>query len=184
MEDFYYFPAADVLIKIVYITEPNSLRYATHRPISLDERQLVEQYILTEVGPKTDYYKKTPSLLLYMGVDISLEKELRYFRLKGTLKDVLTQKANVERQVKDLINTSLSTYYFERVGDELVRLKKLLAEDRNSKSIEEIVYKICTFLDAYNQYSGQNISIESLLPKKVLIDLHYSSNGDYDLSKV
>ena len=78
MEEYYYFPSLDLLIKATYSKEANSLRYTSHRGITQDERQTVERYVLTEIGPQTDYYSRSPSILLYVGVDSSLEKELKF----------------------------------------------------------------------------------------------------------
>jgi len=172
MEELFYFPSLDLLIKTTYSSYANSLRYATHRAIVAEERKVVEHYVLSEVGPKTDYYRRSPSLLLYIGVDVSLEKELRYYRLQETIKDVLTQKEVLDKQVKELITKSLSNYYFERVGDELVTLRKLLIEGSEENQLKASFERINTLLDAYNENSGQKIAINEVLPKEMLVQFH------------
>jgi hypothetical protein len=175
MEELFYFPSLDLLIKTTYSAYANSLRYATHRSIVADERKVVEHYVLSEVGPKTEYYRRSPSLLLYIGVDASLEKELRFYRLQETIKDVLVQKEALDKQVKDLITKSLSNYYFERVGDELVTLRKLLIEGGEENRIREAFDRIGTLLDAYNENSGQQIAMDNVLPKEMLVHFHQPS---------
>ena len=175
MEEFFYFPTFDLLIKTTYAKEANSLRYCSHRSLKMDEKSAVERYVLTEVGPKTDYYKKTPSILLYIGVDKSLEKELKFYRLQGSVKDILQQNSQIDQQVHSLINESLSAYYFDRVGDELLKLRQSLEESAAEREIEGIIGRINTLLTAYNQRSGQKISIQSILPKKVA-GLGYEKN--------
>ena len=168
MEELFYFPSFDLLIKIKYAKDTNSLRYSTHRTISFDERKVIDRYILQDVGPKTEFYHRNPSLLLYIGVDLSLEKELRFYRLRDTIKDVLDHKTVVDKEVKELISRSLGNYYFERVGDELVQLRKLCAEHCPAEKIEYSVSKIVTLLDAYNIHTGQKLDIEDILPKEII----------------
>ncbi|NOY57710.1 MAG: hypothetical protein GXO75_02095 [Calditrichaeota bacterium] len=167
MDDLYFFPSLNVLIKIVYSKDANSLRYATHRRVSEKERKVIEQYILREYGPQTQYYKRWPSILLYMGIEKNLEKELKYYRLQDTFKEILTSKAQVEKKVKKLISQSLSNYYFERVGDELVKLRQYIMMD-NAEKVDESMNVITVLLEAYNQNSGQSIEITRILPKEVL----------------
>jgi hypothetical protein len=169
MEEFFYFPSFDLLIKTTYAKEANSLRYSSHRPIKINERQSVERYVLTEVGPRTDYYQRTPSILLYVGVDESLEGELKFYRLQGSIKEILEQNSAIDKQVDSLINESLSAYYFDKVGDEILKLKKALATNANSNEIEAIIGSLTTLLSAYNQRSGQQISIYSILPEELAV---------------
>lgn len=59
MNELFYFTFADLMIRVEYNADANTLRYASHRKITFDERVLVEQYLLSTVALKTDYYKKT-----------------------------------------------------------------------------------------------------------------------------
>jgi len=170
MEELFYFPAFDLLIKIKYTKTTNSLRYSTHRPIKLEERKIIDRYILLDVGPNTDYYHRTPSLFHYKGVDRSLEKELRVYRLHDTIKNVMKRKAVVDKKVKDLISSSLSRYYFERVGDELIKLRQLLKANAEPHHIENSVENLNTLLEAYNVNAGEQIDIGHLLPKGSLTE--------------
>jgi hypothetical protein len=168
MEELFYFPSFDLLIKIKYAKDTNSLRYSTHRIITFEERKVIDRYILHDVGPKTDFYQHAPSLLLYIGVDVSLEKELRFYRLRDTIKDVLDHKLIVDKEVKELISKSLGNYYFERVGDELISLRKLIKERSSEEKIEYSISKIITLLEAYNIYAKQKVDIENILPKEIV----------------
>ena len=105
--------------------------------ISIDEKKAVESYVLEEVAPKTDYYQKSPSLLLYMGVDVTLAKELKFYRVQNTLKDILDNKAMVDKEVQNVISKSLSNYYFERIGDKLIILRDFIQEDQSDEKIEK-----------------------------------------------
>jgi hypothetical protein len=169
MDELFYFPSFDLLIKIKYAKDTNSLRYSTHRIITFEERKVIDRYILQDVGPKTDFYQRSPSLLLYIGVDVSLEKELRFYRLRDTLKDVLDHKSTVDKEVKDVIARSLGNYYFERIGDELIQLRKMLETKNSGDKIDYSLLKINTLLEAYNFHSKQNVDIEDILPKEIVL---------------
>ena len=108
MDELFYFPTFDLLIKIVYAVEANSIRYATHRSIKTNEKKVVERYILQEIAPKTEYYTRHPSLLLYMGIDQSLKKELKTYQVKDTIKTIIDRKHNIDEKVQNLISSSLS----------------------------------------------------------------------------
>ena len=167
MDDLLYFPSFGLVIKIRYAEETNSLRYATNREISEEERKLVESYILNEVGPKTGYYAKYPSILLYMGIERNLDKELKLYQLKDTFKDLIQTKSVIDQNVKHVIAKSLSNYYFERVGDELVKLRTFM-ESQQTDKIDESLNRIIVLLDAYNQNTGKDIEIQNILPKEAL----------------
>ncbi len=166
MEELFYFKSFNLLIKAKYSAETNSLRYSTHRPIALDERKIIDRYILNDIAPQTDYYKNNPSLLMYMGVDLSLEKELRNYRLQDTIKDVLVKKNHVEKKVKKLISESMSQYYFDRLGDELVKFRRVFEHADSEKTIELFLFRIAKLLEAYNQHAGKSINLEAILPKE------------------
>jgi hypothetical protein len=175
MEEYYYFPSLDLLIKATYSKEANSLRYTSHRGITQEERQTVERYVLTEIGPQTDYYSRSPSILLYVGVDSSLEKELKFYRLQGPIKEILKKHTFIDEKVSHVINESLSNYYFEKLGDELLVLRKAIAENDEEAEIQKILTRVNTLLSAYNQRSGKSIALDAVLPKEVKNRLVYKS---------
>ncbi len=43
MDELFYFPTFDLLTKIVYAKEANSLRYASHRALTADEKKVIER---------------------------------------------------------------------------------------------------------------------------------------------
>jgi hypothetical protein len=168
MDELFYFPSFDLLIKIKYAKDTNSLRYSSHRIITFDERKVIDRYILHDVGPKTEFYQRTPSLLLYIGVEVGLEKELRFYRLRDTLKDVLDHKSVVDKEVKDVIAKSLGNYYFERIGDELIQLRKIIETKSSREKIEHSLSKLNALLEAYNIHAKQQVGIKDILPKEIV----------------
>lgn len=172
MDDLFYFPKFDVLTKITYAADVNSLRYASHRKVTSEEKKVIERYILQEIAPKTDYYKKSPSLLLYMGVDASLKKELKIYQVKDTIKNILVRKEEIDIQVRAVISSALSEYYFERLGDRLLELREAVEEKKSGETIEKLLKDVAALLEAYNQNSGRKVAIESVLPKEVISQFH------------
>ncbi len=168
MDELFYFPTFDLLIKVIYAKEANSLRYAAHRAIKTNEKKVLERYILHEIAPKTEYYTRTPSLLLYMGVDVSLRKELKTYQVKDTIKNIIARKHSIDDSVQDLITSSLSNYYFERLGDKLIALRHIMGSKLEYDRLEETLKEINILLQAYNQNSGNQINIETILPQEAI----------------
>ena len=168
MDELFYFPTFDLLIKIVYASEANSIRYATHRAVKTNEKKVVERYILQEIAPRTDYYDRHPSLLLYMGVDVSLKKDLKTYQVKDTIKTIIDRKHNIDQKVQDLISSSLSNYYFERLGDKLLQLRQAMENHDDSGLFQSTLKEIRALLNAYNQNSGQEIDIRTILPPEAI----------------
>jgi len=172
MNELFYFPTFDLLIKVIYAKAENSLRYVSHRALKVNEKKVLERYILQEIAPKTEYYQRTPSLLFCMGVDSSLQKELKAYQIKDTIKTIMDRKHDIDEKVQDLILSSLSSYYFDRLGDKLLSLRRILEDDTNSHQLEQNLLEIQDLLNAYNQNSGQAINIESILPRKAIEHYH------------
>ncbi|MBN1465496.1 hypothetical protein JXA02_07030 [candidate division KSB1 bacterium] len=171
MDELFYFPTFDLLIKVIYASEANSIRYATHRVVKPQEKRIVERYVLHEIAPKTEYYTRHPSLLLYMGVDLSLKKELKTYQVKDTIKTIIDQKHSIDQKVQDLISSSLSNYYFERLGDKLLHLRHIMESSLGPVEFEKTVKEIKALLNAYNQNSGQEIDMRTILPPEAIA--HY-----------
>ncbi len=169
MIEFFYFSTLKLLVKAQYATETNSIRYATHRCLTLDEKKIVERFILKDFAPKTDYYHRMPSLFLYMGVDSRLQEKLPTDMASGTIKTVMSKDSAIDQKVRQLIDSSLSNYYFEQIGAKLLLLREITQETLHDKpKIESILLQLIMLLDAYNSVSGQRIPLEALVPEAVL----------------
>jgi len=179
MKELLYFSFADLLVKLEYSKEANSLKYASHREISFDERVVIEQYLLTNIAIKTDFYDRYPALFIYLGKDEKLVRDLNLFHLKNTLKFLAGREKEVKEKVDDLINSSMSNYYFEQIGDTILELRKSLklGTDRNDNKhnilvVKETKEKMNELIKAYNLYSNKNISIEAVVPRDLLDTLN------------
>ncbi|MCL4708483.1 hypothetical protein KJ068_25285 [bacterium] len=164
MNELFYFTFADLMIRVEYNADANALRYASHRKITFEERALVEQYLLSNVALKTDYYKKQPSLFIYLGLERQLAKELNLFHLKSTLRKLAAKEKNVNASVEGLINQSMSNYYFEQIGDAIVSLRREVEQGRNHENIAPIKDRMEELVKAYNLHSNQNITITEVIP--------------------
>ncbi|MDZ7344782.1 MAG: hypothetical protein ONA90_09765, partial [candidate division KSB1 bacterium] len=112
-----------------YQQEANSLRYATHRKVTFGERIIIEQYLLTTIALKTDYYKRHPALFIYLGIDGQLVKDLSRFHLKNHLKSLVRKEKEVVATVNGLINQSMQNYYFEQIGDAILNIRRDMEND-------------------------------------------------------
>jgi hypothetical protein len=168
MEERYYFSTCDILVKTNYDTASNSIQYASHRALSKTERRLTERYVLQRLEKSTQYYERSPALLIYTGVEESLQKELGFYHLQGTIQTVLDRKEMIEQAVQELVHDSLASYYFDRLGDELLKLRQQLNGSSDPFEMDQILENIQVLLSAYNENSGQNLSLNQILPKEIL----------------
>ena len=167
MKELLYFSFADLMVRVEYNSEANSLRYSSHRKITFGERVIVEQYLLTNVALKTDYYKKHPALFICLGVDASLVKDLNLFHLKNTLKFLVDKEKDVKASVNELINQSMVTYYFEQIGDTLLEIRQEVANGAVDENLRRLKTKVEELVKAYNVYSDQKLTVNQVVPSEL-----------------
>jgi hypothetical protein len=180
MKELLYFSFSDLLVKVEYSKEANSLKYSSHREISFGERVVIEQYLLTNIALKTDFYNRHPALFIYLGKDEKLVRELNLFHLKNTLKFLAGREKEVKEKVDELISSSMTNYYFERIGDAILELRKSLklGKDNNDTEhnimiVKETKEKMNELIKAYNSYSDKKISIENVVPNDLIDYFEY-----------
>ncbi|MGH7596364.1 MAG: hypothetical protein ACREOI_08420 [bacterium] len=170
MKELFYFSFADLMARVEYHQEANSLRYATHRKMIYSERIIVEQYLLTNFAQKTEYYKRQPALFVYLGTDAQLTKELDTFHLKNTLRELVEKEKDVKDSVSGLISQSMQNYYFEQIGDTILDARREIAEVTAGVSEEwlgGIKIKLAELVKAYNVYTNQKITIDEIIPSEL-----------------
>lgn len=168
MKELLYFSFADLMVRVDYNQEANSLRYASHRKITFGERVIVEQYLLTNIALKTDYYKKQPALFIYLGVDSQLVKDLNLFHLKNTLKTLVDKEKDVKASVNDLINQSMLNFYFEKIGDTILAIRKEVERNpENDSMLREHKQRLEELVEAYNLYAEEKINVQKVLPAEL-----------------
>jgi hypothetical protein len=170
MKELFYFSFADLMARVEYHQEANTLRYATHRKIAYSERVIVEQYLLTNFAQKTEYYKRQPALFVYLGTDAQLTKDLDAFHLKNTLRELVEKEKDVKDSVSGLINQSMQNYYFERIGDTILDARREIADVETGLADERLgmlKMKMEELVKAYNVYTDQKITINEVIPSEL-----------------
>ncbi len=182
MKELFYFSFADLMARIEYHQNANSLRYATHRKIAFTERVIVEQYLLANFAPKTEYYQRQPAHFVYLGTDKQLMKALDTFHLQGASREL--QEKDVSDSVSSLISRSMQNYYFEQIGDTILNARRDLAHDeagftderrgRTGFSFENTnasrgkrKMKLQALVEAYNFYADQKIAMSEIIPSEL-----------------
>ncbi len=164
MKELLYFSASDLMIQVNYKPEDNSIYYSSHRKLTFGERVVVEQYLLTNVAVKTEYYKKHPAVLNYLGINGKLVKDLNQFHLKNTIKSLKEKEATVDAAVKELIDQAMANYYFEQIGAKLLEIRKQSAKGAGSKVCQRLKQELHELIDAYNLHSAQKVSVRDVVP--------------------
>ncbi len=172
MKELLYFSFAEMMVRVEYNKEANSLRYTSHRQITYGERVIIEQYLLTNFALKTEYYRKNPALFIYLGVDKKLVKDLNMFHLKNTLKSLSEKEKDVKSSVDNLINQSMESFYFNKIGDKILEIRGDLANDLNNETIQDHKLKLEELVEAYNQYTEDKIDVTQVVPADLQSHLH------------
>ncbi len=166
MNDTIYFSTFNVLVEIEFDDSNNQLFYYSHKLLETNEREAIDFYILNHIAPKTDYFKG-PSVFSYKGVDSGLELNLNRYLFHGIIRDVLKSKLDIDLKVKDLIGHSLTNYYFEKVGEQIIKIKNLFDQKNGEKFYYETL-NLESLLNAYNQNAETDINLETIVPDVLL----------------
>ncbi len=168
MTELLYFSSSDLMIEVDYKQTENLLSYFSHRHLTFGERVIVEQYLLTNVAVKTDYYKKHPAVLNYSGVKVTLVKDLNQFHLKNTIKTLKDKEQQAEAAVKNLIGQAMSEYYFESIGNKILEIRQLVAGAGSEQNLREHGRQLSELIDAYNAYSEKKVSFHDVMPRDLM----------------
>lgn len=167
MKELLYFSSTDLMVQVSYKKEANSLDYSSHRKLSFGERVIVEQYLLTNIAVKTEYYKRHPALFNYIGINSKLAKDLNQFHLKNSIKTLKEKDSEVVDSVKKLINKSMATYYFERIGTTIMEIREAVKEPLYNKNMTIYESKLKQLVEAYNIHSVDKVTYQNVVPKEL-----------------
>jgi hypothetical protein len=167
IKELFYFSSCDVMVQVSYKSYHNSIRYSSHRELSLGERVIVEQYLLTKVAVKTEYYQKPSSMLNYIGIDVNLAKELNRFHPKNSMSSLNEKEAKIKASVKKLIDQSLANYYFEQIGNTLIEIRRLPVSLEQRMLMNEYVAKLKELVEAYNLHAENKVSVDEIVPQEL-----------------
>ena len=164
MSELLYFSSSDLMIEVDYKQPENLLTYFSHRNLTFGERVIVEQYLLTNVAVKTDYYKKHPSVLNYSGVKVNLVKDLNQFHLKNTIKSLKDKEEHVDGAVKNLIDRAMSSYYFEAIGNKILEIRDVVS-NTPAEDLSEYRRQMNELIEAYNAYAAKKVCYSEVVPR-------------------
>ena len=167
MKELLYFSSTDLMVQVSYKKEANSLNYSSHRKLSFGERVIVEQYLLTNIAVKTEYYKKHPAMFNYLGINSKLTKDLNQFHLKNTIKTLKGKDTEVGDSVKKLINKSMASYYFERIGNTILEIREAVKEPLYNKNMQIYESKLKQLVDAYNLHAADKVTYQNVVPEEL-----------------
>ena len=170
MKELFYFAPTDLLARVEYHRADNSLRYAAHRKMTVQERVMIEQYLLATFALKTEYHQRQPALFMCLGTDSRLIKLLDKFHSDHLRTELGKKEKDVADSVNALIGRSMQNYYFEQIGDTILDARREqdsagagIAADRRGRrkaKLEELV-------KAYNVYADQEITIDEIVPAEL-----------------
>lgn len=159
MTKLYYFDTLDIMAKVEYIEDTNSIRYATHKRMMFQNRLCVEQYILTAIAPTTRYYRESPSFLVYMGADMKLAEYYVKYKAQGMVDITAERVQEINNSVKNLIAVSMREYYSEQIGDVIAKMKA----NADGDDLRLLRNQLADLVLAYNMHSEKKITIESAM---------------------
>jgi hypothetical protein len=163
MNELFYFAFADLMVRVEYHKDANSLRYASHRRMTSGERMIVEQYLLITIATKTDYYKREVSQFIYLGLEARLLKAFNIFHLNDTPQGHVESEKDVSAVVEGLINQSMQNYYFEQIGDAILAMRREFSNGATQARVAPFRRKMEKLVEAYNHYSEQKISVVEVI---------------------
>ena len=171
MEELVYFGKFDLLIKVFYDRDVNTIRYVSHRKIAENERKFVENYLIMNYGSEVGYFEEDYGALMFVGVDANLDAQLQSFRLEHDLKKINARSYELDAKVRQLVKGSLKEFYFERIGDSLLEFREQLqkGDQEEQVALERLKYNILKLIEAYNNYSEQKVTLDTAVPSDLRV---------------
>jgi len=165
MKELFYFSNSDVMVQIQYSDTDNLLQYTSHRRITDREREIIEQYIKNHVVSEFEDQANIETTLNYAGIDAKLTYNLDQFHLeksKNAKEEPKVNETQIEKSVQDLIQSSMQKYYFEKIGEMLLSLRKAY-EKADDIQINRIKQDLSELIDAYNSYASKKVDLTDIL---------------------
>ncbi len=170
MRELIYFSEYRLLIEVVYNHDLNMLRYETHRKPTPEEKKFVEIFLISKFAQDTDYFNETDSHLVFSGINPLLKMKLSQMEYESYLKASNSHGVDLKTQVSELVNSSLKNFYFERLGDSILELRKKVKKGNGEKEIivEKLKHNILELIEAYNKYSDTKVTVDKAVPRDLL----------------
>ncbi len=179
MKELFYFSKSNVMVQVQYSYQANALRYASHRNITEVERNIIEKYIAENVATEAKNPRFADATIQYSGVDYKLihhlnqfqavkpfgEPEQRYSAEENPFESLINK--DVENSVQDLIHTSMTNYYFEKIGNAILEVRQKISGNAAEDELKSYRKHLEELVEAYNQYSNKPVSVKEVLPKEL-----------------
>jgi len=178
MKELFYFSKSDLMIQVQYSYQANTIRYASHRDISDEERQLIERYIHENIITGKDIASQENVTLDYLGIDYKLIGNLNQFHAVKPFKGKEEKSASsnpfehlmnkdIDKSVEHLIKTSMENYYFEKIGNTMIELRQTVEKDVKAPVLRKMQADLMELIKAYNEYADRKVDIKDLLPNEL-----------------
>jgi hypothetical protein len=167
MKELFHFSSLDLMVLVSYSRYLNAIHYFSHRKLSSRERMAVEQYLLCKFALKTEYYEKDNATLKYCGVNLKLVKRMHQSKVQRRVPSLQGKEGQINDAVRDLIECSLSNYYFEQIGNTLMEIRRLSWSFDKGVLMDEYAEKLKELVKAYNLYTENKVSMDKIVPREL-----------------
>ena len=180
MKELFYFSKSNVMVQVQFSFQANALMFSSHRQLTDTERTIIEKYISENVATeaKNPSFENAP--IQYNGVDFKLINHLNQFQAvkpfsdsdqqysaeKNPFKSLLSK--DVENSVKELIETSMSNYYFEKIGNAIVEVRNKIEGEVSETELREYREGLEELVEAYNEHASNKVDLREVLPKELI----------------
>lgn len=148
MKDLYYFSNSDVMVQVHVAQDGGIVWYKSHRKIDQHEQEIIEAYLESEQEVEVDY----------AGINSDLVANLNQFHAEKRQQVEQTQNSpEVDEAIQQLITGSMESYYFEQIGDLLVKIRNQHAA--TPRQVGDLVMLV----EAYNGYAANKVDAQTLL---------------------
>jgi len=147
--NLFWFDNSAIMVRL------NGDKYTTHRKITKKEEERIEYYLKNEV------FKGDESVVLVNnGVNYNLKQEYNKILAKKNAEE--TFKPNVTKAVQELIDSSMEAYYFEQIGEYIIKFKDL-EEGLEKANVLSGLYELLMVYNKFVPKEKQILDINILL---------------------
>lgn len=164
-KELFYFAKKEIMVQLNIF--PGYATYRTHRAVTEDEKEVVERYFSKNI-------EMMPDVVQYAGVDNYLAKQIpvdlkKKKQEKQSVNDMIDsilagagELPEVNAAVKDLIESSMQQYYFDKIGDTILEIRDAKDQGRSTFELERFLAEYCK---AYNELVEPN---QRVYPTKLI----------------
>ncbi len=180
MKELFYFSKSNVMVQVQFSFQANALMFSSHRQLTETERTIIEKYISENVATESKNPRFVNAIIQYSGVDFKLINHLNQFQAVQPFTDTDQQyqgdvnpfksllSKEVENSVQELIQTSMSNYYFEKIGNAILEVRRKIAEQPAEAELRDYRIRLEELVAAYNEHASNKVDLKEVLPKELM----------------